>query len=76
MSGSLVVRARRVVLPGGEQPAAVHVEDGVITAVTGFDDGGAAAVTLAPAPVQRPCGRHHPGGTACGTEAEVLRFIT
>jgi allantoinase len=47
MSGSLVVRARRVVLPGGEQPAAVHVEDGVITAVTGFDDGGTGAVTLA-----------------------------
>ena len=34
----VVVRARRVVLPGGEQPAAVHVEGGRITAVTGFDE--------------------------------------
>jgi allantoinase len=37
----VIVRARRVVLPGGEQPAAVHVEGGRITAVTGFDDVGA-----------------------------------
>ena len=49
----MIVRARRVVLTGGEQPAAVHVEDGRITAVTGFDDvpGGVAGsddvVTLA-----------------------------
>ncbi len=44
---SLVVRARRVVLPGGERAAAVHTEDGVVTAVTGFDDVPAGAVTLA-----------------------------
>ena len=45
--GSLVVRARRVVLPDGEHAAAVHCEDGRITAVTGFDEAPAAAVTLA-----------------------------
>ena len=44
---SLVVRARRVVLPDGERAAAVHTEDGRITAVTAFDDAPAGAVTLA-----------------------------
>ncbi len=44
---SLVVRARRVVLPDGECAAAVHAADGVVTAVTGFDDVPAGAVTLA-----------------------------
>jgi allantoinase len=44
---SLVVRARRVVLPDGERAAAVHTEDGVVTVVTGFDDAPAGAVTLA-----------------------------
>ncbi|MGY1787552.1 allantoinase AllB [Geodermatophilus sp. SYSU D00698] len=44
---SVVVRARRVVLPGGERAAAVHTADGVVTAVTGFDDVPAGAVTLA-----------------------------
>jgi allantoinase len=43
----LVVRARRVVLPAGERAAAVHTEDGRITAVTPFDEVPAAAVTLA-----------------------------
>jgi allantoinase len=43
---SLVVRARRVVLPGGERAAAVHTEGGRITAVTGFEDAPAGAVTL------------------------------
>ncbi len=38
----VVVRARRVVLPEGQRPAAVHVRDGRITAVTGFDDVGGA----------------------------------
>jgi allantoinase len=46
MSGAFVVRARRVVLPDGEQAAAVHVGDGVITAVTGFDEAGDEPVTL------------------------------
>src|SRR3954451_15999136 len=43
----VVVRARRVVLPDGERAAAVHAQDGVITAVTGFDDAGGRPVTLA-----------------------------
>jgi allantoinase len=43
---SLVVRARRVVLPDGERAAAVHTANGRITAVTGFDDVPAGAVTL------------------------------
>jgi allantoinase len=47
VSGAFVVRARRVVLPDGERPAAVHVTDGVVTAVTGFDDAGEDPVTLA-----------------------------
>ncbi len=47
MSGTLVVRAQRVVLPDGERPAAVHVVDGVVTAVTGFDEAGDQPVTLA-----------------------------
>jgi allantoinase len=47
VSGASVVRARRVVLPDGERAAAVHVRDGVITAVTGFDDAGDQPVTLA-----------------------------
>jgi allantoinase len=39
-----VFRSRRVVLPGGEQPAALHVVGGTIVAVAGWDDvpGGAA----------------------------------
>jgi allantoinase len=47
VSETVVVRARRVVLPDGERPAAVHVQDGVITALTGFDDAGGRPVTLA-----------------------------
>src|SRR3954462_2148999 len=43
----LVVRARRVVLPDGERAAAVHTEDGRITAVTGFDEAPSDVVTLA-----------------------------
>jgi allantoinase len=34
----MVVRSRRVVLPEGERPAAVHVERGRIAAVTAYDD--------------------------------------
>ena len=44
---TLVVRARRVVLPGGERAAAVHTDGGRIAAVTAFDDAPAGAVTLA-----------------------------
>jgi allantoinase len=43
---SLVVRARRVVLPDSERAAAVHTENGRITAVTAFDDVPADAHTL------------------------------
>ncbi len=43
----MIVRARRVVLPEGERSAAVHVEDGRVTAVTGFDDAPPDATTLA-----------------------------
>jgi allantoinase len=43
---SLVVRARRVVLPDGEGAAAVHTDHGRITAVTGFDDAPDRSVTL------------------------------
>jgi allantoinase len=43
---SLVVRARRVLLPDGERAAAVHTDGGRITAVTAFEDAPAGAVTL------------------------------
>lgn len=43
----LVVRARRVVLPGGERAAAVHTSAGRITAITDFADAPAYSVTLA-----------------------------
>jgi allantoinase len=44
---SLVVRARRVVLPDGERPTTVHTDGGRITAVTDFDDAPDGTVTLA-----------------------------
>jgi allantoinase len=47
VSETFVVRARRVVLSDGERPAAVQVQDGVITALTEFDDAGGRPVTLA-----------------------------
>src|SRR4051812_27322445 len=43
---SPVLRARRVVLPDGERSAAVHTQDGRITAVTFFDDVPSSAITL------------------------------
>ena len=43
---SLVIRARRVVLPDGIRPAAVRIEGGRIAAIVGYDDA-PAAVTLA-----------------------------
>jgi allantoinase len=51
---SLVVRARRVVLPDGERPAAVHTEHGRITAITDFDDAPDRSVTLADDEVLMP----------------------
>src|SRR5580704_17342321 len=34
----LIVRGQRVVTPGGELPAAIHISNGVITAVSAFED--------------------------------------
>ncbi len=34
----LVVRSRRVVLPEGERPAALHIEDGVIARIADYDE--------------------------------------
>jgi allantoinase len=83
----LVVRARRVVLPTGERAAAVHTEDGRITAVTAFDDAPASAVTLAddevllPGLVDSHVHVNEPGrtgweGFASATRAAVAGGIT
>ncbi len=45
-TGTLVVRARRAVLPGGTAPAAVVVADGRITDVTGIDVPAPATATV------------------------------
>ena len=37
-SYSFVLRGRRVVLPDGERAAAIHIRDGVIAGITGFDE--------------------------------------
>src|SRR5580700_1033547 len=34
----LIVRGRRVITPGGEHAAAIHIHGGVISAITAFDD--------------------------------------
>ena len=84
---SLVVRARRVVLPEGERAAAVHTTDGRITAVTHFDDVLAGAVTLADDEVLLPGlvdshvhvnepGRTHWEGFASATRAAVAGGVT
>ena len=87
MSRDLVVRARRVVLPDGERSAAVHTAGGRITAVTGFDDAGASAVTLADDEVLLPGlvdshvhvnepGRTEWEGFASATRAAVAGGVT
>ena len=38
VSPDLIVRGRRVITPQGERAAAIHVHDGVITALADFDD--------------------------------------
>ena len=43
---SVVFRSRRTVLPGGVRPASVHVEDGRIAAVRGFEDAGDGATVV------------------------------
>jgi len=35
---TLVVRGERVVLPDGERPATIHIEDGLIVKIGGYDD--------------------------------------
>jgi len=83
----LVVRARRVVLPDGIRPAAVHTEDGRITAVAPFDDAPADAVTLADDEVLLPGlvdshvhvnepGRTHWEGFASATRAAIAGGVT
>jgi allantoinase len=84
---SLVVRARRVVLPDGERAATVHTEDGRITAVTAFDDAPSSAVTLADDEVLLPGlvdshvhvnepGRTEWEGFASATRAAVAGGVT
>jgi allantoinase len=84
---SLVVRARRAALPDGERSAAVHTEDGRITAVTAFDDAPAAAITLADDEVLLPGlvdthvhvnepGRTEWEGFACATRAAIAGGVT
>jgi allantoinase len=84
---SLVVRARRVVLPDGERAAAVHTDGTRITAVTPFDDAPAHAVTLADDEVLLPGlvdshvhvnepGRTHWEGFASATRAAVAGGVT
>jgi allantoinase len=84
---SLVVRARRVVLPDGIRAAAVHTHGGRITAVSSFDDAPAGAVTLADDEVLLPGlvdshvhvnepGRTHWEGFASATRAAVAGGVT
>ena len=84
---SLVVRARRVVLPDGERAVAVHTEAGRITAVTGFDDVPESVVTLADDEVLLPGlvdshvhvnepGRTEWEGFATATRAAVAGGVT
>jgi allantoinase len=37
-STDLMVRGRRVITPEGERPASIHIRDGVIAAISSFDD--------------------------------------
>ncbi|HEY4603413.1 MAG TPA: allantoinase AllB, partial [Blastococcus sp.] len=84
---SLVVRARRVVLPDGEHAAAVHTVDGRITAVTDFEDAPGSAHTLADDEVLLPGlvdshvhvnepGRTEWEGFASATRAAVAGGVT
>ena len=84
---SLVLRARRVVLPDGERAATVHTEGGRITAVTAFDDAPPSAGTLADDEVLLPGlvdshvhvnepGRTEWEGFASATRAAVAGGVT
>ncbi|WP_248965232.1 allantoinase AllB [Sphaerisporangium perillae] len=84
----LVVRSRRVVLPGGEQPLAVAVRDGVIAALLSYDAGVRAAevvdlgdVCLLPGLVDSHVhvnepGRTHWEGFATATRAAAAGGVT
>jgi allantoinase len=83
----LVVRARRVVLPEGIRAAAVHSEDGRITAITAVDDVPGGVVTLADDEVLLPGlvdshvhvnepGRTEWEGFATATRAAVAGGVT
>ena len=83
----IVVRARRVVLPDGIRAAAVHSENGRITAVTPFDQAPADAVTLADDEMLLPGlvdshvhvnepGRTHWEGFASATRAAIAGGVT
>jgi allantoinase len=37
-NANVIVRGKRVIAPEGERPAAIHIRDGVITAISSFDD--------------------------------------
>jgi hypothetical protein len=55
MSGAeLVLRSRRVVLPDGERPAAVHVAGEIVAAVRPFEDVPAGADGTGSATTARP----------------------
>jgi allantoinase len=84
---SLVVRARRVVLPDDERAAAVHIDGGRIAAVTAFDEAPSDAVTLADDEVLLPGlvdshvhvnepGRTEWEGFATATRAAVAGGVT
>ena len=36
--GNFILRGRRVITPEGERPAAIHIRDGIIAAITAFDE--------------------------------------
>jgi allantoinase len=85
---AFVLRSRRVVTPEGERPAAVHIRDGTIAAVGGFDDvppgvpaveGGDAAVLPGLVDthvhVNEP-GRTHWEGFATATRAAAAGGVT
>jgi allantoinase len=38
MNDNFIIRGRRVVVPDGERPAAIHIRSGVIAGITGFDE--------------------------------------
>jgi allantoinase len=87
VNGGFVVRARRVVLPDGERAAAVHSENGRISAVSDFADAPASAVTLSDDEVLLPGlvdshvhvnepGRTEWEGFASATRAAVAGGVT